>query len=106
MTSKTPLRQHRIPEEPLLDYYDEGFMIDSSLSTGRQGVINRGSSDPRFDLVPFRYRPMYEISKRNFACVDPAFLLEKMYSGGFWLISDKLSRDKREDLFQGVGQAL
>jgi len=59
--------------------------------------------DPRFDFVPFRSHPLYETTGGNFACIDPAFLLEKMYSGVHWLIHDDLPTNEREDLFKAWG---
>ncbi|MGA9055920.1 MAG: hypothetical protein WB763_05350 [Terriglobia bacterium] len=61
-------------------------------------------ADPRFDLVPFRSRPLYELEEGNFACIDTAFLLEKMVTGVHWLIHDGLSRSARDDLFTAWGR--
>ncbi len=78
--------------------------VSCSLEDLTSAVLADSSSDPRFDFVPFRAKPLYEVSKGNFACIDPAFLLEKMHAGAFWVICDKLSRDKREDLFKAWGK--
>jgi len=60
--------------------------------------------DPRFDLVPFRSRPLYVLTEGNFACIDTAFLLEKMYNGVHWAIHDGISRPRRKDLFAAWGR--
>lgn len=78
--------------------------VSCSLGDLVDAVCTPYSSDPRFDLVPFRARPLFEVSPGNFACIDPAFLLEKMHAGVFWLICDKLSEDKRSDLFKAWGK--
>jgi|HubBroStandDraft_1064217.scaffolds.fasta_scaffold08261_4 hypothetical protein len=59
--------------------------------------------DPRFDFVPFRSHPLYVVAEGNFACIDVAFLLEKMYSGVHWLIHDGLPKRDRDDLFKAWG---
>ncbi len=78
--------------------------VACSLEELANTVLAETSSDPRFDFVPFRSKPMYGTVAGNFACTDPAFLLEKMHAGVFWLISDKLSRDNRDDLFKAWGK--
>jgi hypothetical protein len=78
--------------------------VSCSLEDLTNAVLADSSSDPRFDFVPFRAKPLYEVSKGNFACIDPAFLLEKMHAGVFWVICDKLSRDERGDLFKAWGK--
>jgi len=78
--------------------------VSCSFEELTNAVLADSLSDPRFDLVPFRAKPMFEVSKGNFACIDPAFLLEKMAAGVFWLICDKLPRDKRNDLFNAWGR--
>jgi hypothetical protein len=60
--------------------------------------------DPRFDLVPFRSRPLYVLTEGNFGCLDTAFLMEKMYTGVHWVTHDGLSRDSRNDLFAAWGR--
>ena len=59
--------------------------------------------DPRFDLIPFRSRPLFQTTDGNFACVDVAFLLEKMHSGAHWVLHDKMESSGRDDLFRGWG---
>jgi hypothetical protein len=78
--------------------------VSCSLEELTNAALADTSSDPRFDLVPFRAKPMYEVSKGNFACIDPAFLLEKMHVGVFWLICDKFPPDNRDDLFKAWGK--
>jgi hypothetical protein len=78
--------------------------VSCSLGDLTDAVRTASSSDPRFDLVPFRAKPLFEVSTGNFACIDPAFLLEKMHAGVFWLIRDKLPQGKRSDLFKAWGK--
>jgi hypothetical protein len=78
--------------------------VSCSLYDLIDAVRSPSSSDPRFDLVPFRAKPLFEVSAGNFACIDPAFLLEKMHGGAFWLICDKLPKGKRSDLFKAWGK--
>jgi hypothetical protein len=59
--------------------------------------------DARFDFIPFRSRPLFVVADGNFACVDTAFLLEKMYGGVHWLIHDGLQKSERYDLFKAWG---
>jgi hypothetical protein len=47
---------------------------------------------------------MFEVTPGNFACIDPAFLLEKLHAGAFWLVFENLSADRRNDLFKAWGK--
>ena len=66
-------------------------------------VSKERPADPRFDFVPFRAHPLYVIGEGDFACIDVALLLEKMYSGVHWLIHDGLPKCDRDDLFKAWG---
>lgn len=78
--------------------------VSTTIEELRGAVLAEGSSDPRFDFVPFRARPLFETVEQNFACTDPAFLLEKIHAGAFWLISDQLAVAERSDLFTAWGK--
>ncbi len=55
--------------------------LSSSLEQLLSALNEPRPADPRFDLIPFRSKPMYQLTDGNFACVDTAFLLEKLQRG-------------------------
>jgi hypothetical protein len=59
--------------------------------------------DIRYDLTPFRSTPLIELKADKFVCSDIALLAEKMYTGVQWIIHDRLSSDRRNDLFTAWG---
>jgi hypothetical protein len=78
--------------------------VSGTIEELRHAVVAEGSSDPRFDFVPFRAKPLFQTVEENFACTDPAFLLEKIHAGAFWLVSDSLPSGQRADAFTAWGR--
>ena len=60
-------------------------------------------ADIRYDFVPFKSRPLWKVENGKIACLDLAFLAEKLHTGVFWLIHDRLSEERRSDLFKAWG---
>jgi hypothetical protein len=77
-----------------------GPMIDL-----RQEVARDLATDPRFDFVPFRTRPLVPVATNRLACIDLSFVVEKMHTGVHWTLHDSYgNRDaKRDDLFKAWG---
>lgn len=60
-------------------------------------------TDPRFDFVPFRKKPLIQLTNGRLVCIDSSFLLEQVHVGVHWVMHDRLPSDKRDDLFQAWG---
>lgn len=82
-------------------------MVLDSISSDMQGL--RGTlqekrpTDWRVDFVPFRSKPLIELRSGKFFCTDLGLLAEKMHSGVYWAINDKLNREERPKLFKAWG---
>ena len=59
-------------------------------------------ADPRFDLVPFQSRPLFVLPSGLFSCLDPEFLITRLYTGPQWVIHDAIP-EVRDDLFTAWG---
>jgi hypothetical protein len=86
---------------------DELDLILETISDNLKGLSNSLSNDtrtdPRFDFVPFRKKPLAQLSNGRLVCVDSAFLLEQVHVGVHWVMHDRLPREKRNDLFSAWG---
>ena len=60
-------------------------------------------TDPRFDFVPFRSKPLVRLYQGRFSPIDLAFILEKVHTGVQWTIHDGLPARRRGALFQAWG---
>ena len=71
---------------------------------GRE-VSKERPTDLRFDFIPFRSSPIFQVETARFACLDIALLLEKVHTGVHWVLHDANAHDpqKRYDLFQAWG---
>jgi hypothetical protein len=61
------------------------------------------ATDPRFDFISFRSKPLVGVYDDRFAPIDAAFVLEKLHTGVQWTIHDGLPIKKRNSLFQAWG---
>ena len=60
-------------------------------------------TDPRFDFVVFRSKPLFACDETRFAPMDIAFILEKLHTGVHWALHDALPKKRRDALFQAWG---
>ncbi|MGA9681321.1 MAG: hypothetical protein WBQ74_05855 [Candidatus Sulfotelmatobacter sp.] len=79
--------------------------LSTPLNTLRQEIAQEVPTDPRFDFVPFRSHPLVPIATGRVACIDLAFLLEKLHTGVHWVMHDAYDnrRSRRDDLFKAWG---
>lgn len=79
--------------------------LATSLSSIKAALTTEGGTDPRYDFVPFRARPLYAIDEGKLLPSDISFILEKCHAGVQWAIHDALPADskKRNDLFTAWG---
>jgi len=79
--------------------------VSGSMVELRQEVKRDLATDPRFDFVPFRTRPLVPVSANRLACIDLSFVLEKLHTGVHWTMHDSYGNrnTKRDDLFKAWG---
>jgi hypothetical protein len=78
-------------------------VISSSIPELKRELATENHTDPRFDLLPFRTRPLARVSNGKLVCLDSAFLLDQTHTGVHWVMHDRLSRRERGDLFKAWG---
>jgi len=79
--------------------------LSAPLNALRQEIAQEVPTDPRFDFVSFRSHPLVPVATNRLACIDLAFLLEKLHSGVHWVMHDAYDnqRSRRDDLFKAWG---
>lgn len=79
--------------------------VSGPLEAVRQEVARESPTDPRFDFVPFRSRPLMSVAPNRLACVDLTFVLEKLHTGVHWVMHDAYPDrgSERDDLFKAWG---
>jgi hypothetical protein len=77
--------------------------IVNSISDLKKELATENHTDPRFDLLPFRSRPLVKLSGGKLLCLDSTFLLDQAHTGVHWVMHDRLSRPQRGDLFKAWG---
>jgi hypothetical protein len=66
-------------------------------------VAAEKSTDPRYDFVSFRSRPLFRVEEGKLLPADLAFVLEKCHTGVQWTMHDMLPIKKRQTLFNAWG---
>jgi len=69
----------------------------------KSAIENETSTDPRYDFVAFRSRPLLSVEEGKLLPADLAFIVEKCHTGVQWTIHDKLPIKRRQTLFNAWG---
>jgi len=79
--------------------------VSGSMVELRREIASELATDPRFDFIPFRSHPLVPISTNRLACIDLAFVLEKLHTGVHWVMHDAYGdrASRRDDLFKAWG---
>jgi len=79
--------------------------VSGTLTELRGQIAQEATTDARFDFVPFRAKPLVPIATNRLACIDLAFVLEKLHTGVHWVMHDAYSNrgPERDDLFRAWG---
>jgi hypothetical protein len=77
--------------------------ISTSIEDFKIALSSENRTDPRFDFIPFRTKPLIRLSNNKLACLDLAFLIDQVHTGVHWIMHDRLSRFKRNALFKAWG---
>jgi hypothetical protein len=59
--------------------------------------------DERFDLVPFKSKPLFITAPDTYACIDFGLFAEKLHTGLYFLLSNKLPKNERGKVFKAWG---
>jgi hypothetical protein len=77
--------------------------IGTTLADVESAIVTEGSTDPRYDFVPFRSKPLFAVEEGKLLPFDIAFILEKSHAGVLWTLHDSLPLKKRKKLFDAWG---
>jgi hypothetical protein len=59
--------------------------------------------DERFDLVPFKSKPLFITAPDTYACIDFGLFTEKLHTGPYFLLSNRLPENERGKVFKAWG---
>jgi hypothetical protein len=77
--------------------------VCSTLPDLRSSIQLPRPTDWRFDHVPFRSCPLIDLGQGKLCCLDIALLAEKIDSGVYWAINDRVDQSERPKLFDAWG---
>jgi hypothetical protein len=98
-------RKSMLPNSTLTQTQIDSFfdMLSLSFDDLRTEIRKERPVDERLDLVPFKSRPFFVASPDNYACVDFALVTEKLHTGPYFLLSNKLPENERWKVFNAWG---
>ena len=82
------------------DFFDT---ISNEFQTLSSEMRQTRPVDERLDLVPFKAKPLLQTVADNYACVDLSLLTEKLHNGPYFVLSNKLNEEQRENVFKAWG---
>lgn len=97
---KSILQSSTLNQAQVDNFFD---MLSSSFEELRAEIRKERKVDERFDLVPFKSKPFFEVSPDTYACVDFGLLTEKLHNGPYFLLSNKLPTNERWKVFNAWG---
>lgn len=77
--------------------------ISVSIAELKSKIQSETDTDPRYDLVALRSRPLLKVEEGKLLPADLAFVLEKCHTGVQWTIHDKLPKKRRDTVFKAWG---
>jgi hypothetical protein len=97
---KTILQNCTLTQDQIDSFFDTLSMEFDEL---RAEIRKERPVDERLDLVPFKSRPFLLVSTDTYACLDFAFVTEKLHNGPYFLLSNKLPENDRGRVFKAWG---
>jgi hypothetical protein len=65
-------------------------------------ILEEKVTDPRYDMVELRSKPIIQMTKDRFIPIDVALIIDKCYTGVQWILHDALPKE-RLSLFEAWG---
>jgi hypothetical protein len=99
-------RKTMLPDSNLSQSQIDGFFEMLSMSFDELRLeIRKGDRkvDDRYDLVPFKSKPLVITAPDNYACIDFGLFSEKLHTGPYFVLSNKLPEDERGKVFKAWG---
>jgi hypothetical protein len=82
------------------DFFDR---LSMSFDELRAEVRKERPVDDRLDIVPFKSKPFFVTGPNCYACIDFAFVSEKLHNGPYFMLSNKLPEKDRWKVFNAWG---
>jgi hypothetical protein len=99
-------RKTLLPDSNLSQGQIDGFFDMLSMSFDELRLEVRKADrkvDDRYDLVPFKSKPLFMTAPDTYACIDFGLFGEKLHTGPYFLLSDKLPPNERGKVFKAWG---
>jgi hypothetical protein len=101
LNRKTILKDSNLSPSQIDGFFD---LLSMSFDELRTEVRKEDRQvDERFDLVPFKSKPLFVTAPDTYACVDFGLLTEKLHTGPYFLLSNKLPEHERGKIFKAWG---
>jgi hypothetical protein len=97
---KTMLQDSTLSQTQIDSFFD---MLSMSFDELRAEIRKERPVDERLDIVPFKSKPFFVTAPDCYACVDFAFVTEKLHNGPYFLLSNKLPEKERGRVFKAWG---
>jgi hypothetical protein len=97
---RTLLQDSNLTKSQIDGFFD---MLSMSFDELRLEMRKERPVDERLDIVPFKSKPFFATFVDNYACVDLGLLTEKLHTGPYFLLANKLSEKERWKVFNAWG---
>ena len=97
---KTMLQDSTLTQSQIDDFFDR---LSMSFDELRAEVRKERPVDDRLDIVPFKSKPFFVTGPNCYACIDFAFVSEKLHNGPYFMLSNKLPEKDRWKVFNAWG---
>ncbi len=97
---QTILQASNLSRAQIDDFFDG---LSLSFDDLRLEMRSERPVDERLDVVPFKSRPLLVTAPDNYACLDFGLFTEKMHTGPYFLLANKLPSNERWKIFSAWG---
>jgi hypothetical protein len=97
---RTILQAPNLSRTQIDDFFDR---LSLSFEDLRLELRKERPVDDRLDVVPFKSRPLLVTAPDSYACLDFGLFTEKMHTGPYFLLANRLPSDERWKIFNAWG---
>jgi hypothetical protein len=97
---RTLLQASNLSQTQIDDFFDS---LSLSFDDLRLEMRKERPADDRFDVVPFKSKPLLLTAPDSYACLDFGLFTEKMHTGPYFLLANKLPSNERWKIFNAWG---
>jgi hypothetical protein len=97
---KTMLKDSTLTQAQIDNFFD---LLSMGFDELRAEIRKERPVDKRLDFVPFKSKPFFVTAPDCYACIDYAFVTEKLHNGPYFLLSNKFPEKERWKVFNAWG---